>query len=267
MALSMIECANAVLFNGLGRYDEALAPAQRACAQDDLSLYALALVELIEAAVRSNRPRARRHGARAPQRTNTSKRHRLGPRARGPLARVADRRPFRRTPLRGGGRAAGPRPPRPSPGPSPARVRRMAASREPTPGRARATSSRPRHVQPHRGRGVCGASPSRALGHRRDRAQTHRRHARRAHSPGGSDRTSRPRRPLQPRDRRTTVHQPPNGAVPPAQGLRRSSTSPRATSSAAFLPAASARRSRPRPFLLANTARSGRSASEPARRD
>ena len=53
MALSMIECANAVLFNGLGRYDEALAAAQRACAQDELSLYALALVELIEAAVRS----------------------------------------------------------------------------------------------------------------------------------------------------------------------------------------------------------------------
>jgi DNA-binding CsgD family transcriptional regulator len=55
MALSMIECASATLFNGLGRYEEALAPAQRACAQDDLSLYALALVELIEAAVRSNR--------------------------------------------------------------------------------------------------------------------------------------------------------------------------------------------------------------------
>jgi DNA-binding CsgD family transcriptional regulator len=56
MTLSMIECANAVLLNGLGRYEEALAPAQRACAQDDLSLYALSLVELIEAAVRSNRP-------------------------------------------------------------------------------------------------------------------------------------------------------------------------------------------------------------------
>jgi DNA-binding CsgD family transcriptional regulator len=57
MALSMIECANAVLFNGLGRYDQALAPAQRACAQDELSLYGLALVELIEAAVRSKNPR------------------------------------------------------------------------------------------------------------------------------------------------------------------------------------------------------------------
>jgi DNA-binding CsgD family transcriptional regulator len=57
MALSMAECASAVLCNGLGRYDEALAPAQRACAQDELPLYDLALVELIEAAVRSNRPR------------------------------------------------------------------------------------------------------------------------------------------------------------------------------------------------------------------
>jgi hypothetical protein len=32
-------CANALLFNGLGGYAEALAPAQRARAQDDLSLY------------------------------------------------------------------------------------------------------------------------------------------------------------------------------------------------------------------------------------
>jgi DNA-binding CsgD family transcriptional regulator len=56
MALSMIECANGVLCNGLGRYQEALAAAERACAQDELSLYGLALVELIEAAVRSNRP-------------------------------------------------------------------------------------------------------------------------------------------------------------------------------------------------------------------
>jgi DNA-binding CsgD family transcriptional regulator len=55
MALSMIECANAVCLNGLCRYDEALAAAQRACDQDELSLYTLALVELVEAAVRSER--------------------------------------------------------------------------------------------------------------------------------------------------------------------------------------------------------------------
>jgi DNA-binding CsgD family transcriptional regulator len=54
MALSMIECANAILLIGLGRYDEALAPAQRACAHDELSLFGLALVELVEAAARSD---------------------------------------------------------------------------------------------------------------------------------------------------------------------------------------------------------------------
>jgi DNA-binding CsgD family transcriptional regulator len=56
MALSMVECANALLLNGLGRYEEALAAGQQACAQDELSLYALALIELVEAAVRSRRP-------------------------------------------------------------------------------------------------------------------------------------------------------------------------------------------------------------------
>jgi len=56
MALSMIECANALLLNGLGRYEEALVAARRACAVDDLSLYALALVELIEAAMRAGNP-------------------------------------------------------------------------------------------------------------------------------------------------------------------------------------------------------------------
>jgi DNA-binding CsgD family transcriptional regulator len=56
MALSMVECANALLLNGLGRYEEALAAGQQACAQDELSLFALALIELVEAAVRSRRP-------------------------------------------------------------------------------------------------------------------------------------------------------------------------------------------------------------------
>jgi DNA-binding CsgD family transcriptional regulator len=56
MALSMIDCAHAVLLNGLGHYEQALAAAQRASAQSELSLFALALVELVEAAVRSAHP-------------------------------------------------------------------------------------------------------------------------------------------------------------------------------------------------------------------
>jgi DNA-binding CsgD family transcriptional regulator len=57
LALSMIDCARAVLFNGLARYEEATAAAEVAAAHDGLGLYALALPELIEAAVRSGRDR------------------------------------------------------------------------------------------------------------------------------------------------------------------------------------------------------------------
>ena len=52
--LALAECFTAVLYNGLGRYPEALAAAQRACEFDDLGLYGWALIELIEAAARSD---------------------------------------------------------------------------------------------------------------------------------------------------------------------------------------------------------------------
>jgi DNA-binding CsgD family transcriptional regulator len=51
----MIGSARAVLFNGLARYDEALAAAVDACAHDGLGLYALGLLELVEAGVRAGR--------------------------------------------------------------------------------------------------------------------------------------------------------------------------------------------------------------------
>jgi DNA-binding CsgD family transcriptional regulator len=44
---------NAVLHNGLGRYDAALIAARQACEYDDLGIYGFALVELVEAASRS----------------------------------------------------------------------------------------------------------------------------------------------------------------------------------------------------------------------
>jgi DNA-binding CsgD family transcriptional regulator/tetratricopeptide (TPR) repeat protein len=52
-ALGFAYYGTAVLYNGLGRYKEALVAAQRACAHDDLGLFGLALVELVEAATRS----------------------------------------------------------------------------------------------------------------------------------------------------------------------------------------------------------------------
>jgi DNA-binding CsgD family transcriptional regulator len=53
MALGVSEWATALLYNGHGRPDEALAAAQRGCEHDDVGLFAWALVELIEAAVHS----------------------------------------------------------------------------------------------------------------------------------------------------------------------------------------------------------------------
>jgi DNA-binding CsgD family transcriptional regulator len=44
----------AVLYNGLGRYEAALASAQSACEYDDLGLFGFSLVELVEAAARSS---------------------------------------------------------------------------------------------------------------------------------------------------------------------------------------------------------------------
>jgi DNA-binding CsgD family transcriptional regulator len=53
MGLGVVEWATALLYNGRGRYAEALAAAQRGCEHDDVGLFAWALVELIEAGARS----------------------------------------------------------------------------------------------------------------------------------------------------------------------------------------------------------------------
>ncbi|MHB9849180.1 AAA family ATPase [Streptomyces krungchingensis] len=55
-SLGLAEYATAVLYNGLGRYDAALAAATRACQYDDLAFFGWALAELVEAAVRNGQP-------------------------------------------------------------------------------------------------------------------------------------------------------------------------------------------------------------------
>ncbi|WP_448639397.1 AAA family ATPase [Geodermatophilus sp. URMC 63] len=52
-AITMVDLATAVLQNGLGRYDAALAAARGACRHDEIALAGWGLVELVEAAVRS----------------------------------------------------------------------------------------------------------------------------------------------------------------------------------------------------------------------
>src|SRR5215216_2763217 len=54
-AICMAEYARAVLYNGLGRYDEALAAAQRACEYKDFGMVNWPLTELVEAAARGGR--------------------------------------------------------------------------------------------------------------------------------------------------------------------------------------------------------------------
>ena len=55
-AIALAEYATAVLYNGLGRYQTALAGAQQVCEYDDLGLFGWALIELVEAAARSREP-------------------------------------------------------------------------------------------------------------------------------------------------------------------------------------------------------------------
>jgi DNA-binding CsgD family transcriptional regulator len=58
MGLGVLEWTSALLYNGLGRYAEALAAARRACEHDDVVIFAWALAELIEAGVRSGETEA-----------------------------------------------------------------------------------------------------------------------------------------------------------------------------------------------------------------
>ena len=53
MGLGVLDWAIALLYNGAGRYADALVAARRGCEQDDVGLFAWNLVELIEAGVRS----------------------------------------------------------------------------------------------------------------------------------------------------------------------------------------------------------------------
>jgi DNA-binding CsgD family transcriptional regulator len=53
VGLTMLDWATALLYNGLGRYAEALAAARRGCEHDDAGLFTWTLVELIEAGVRT----------------------------------------------------------------------------------------------------------------------------------------------------------------------------------------------------------------------
>jgi DNA-binding CsgD family transcriptional regulator len=57
-AIGLGDYYRALLYNGLGRYQDALASARRACEYEDLGVFSFALVELVEAAARNDAPEA-----------------------------------------------------------------------------------------------------------------------------------------------------------------------------------------------------------------
>jgi DNA-binding CsgD family transcriptional regulator/tetratricopeptide (TPR) repeat protein len=72
-AIALAHYVTALLYDGLGRYEDALAASKRACAYEDLGLFGWALVELVEAGVRSdNREVASDALLRLEERTNAA---------------------------------------------------------------------------------------------------------------------------------------------------------------------------------------------------
>ena len=180
-----------------------------------------ALPELIEAAARSGSHRARR-----PPRSSGSseidarQRHRLGAGHRGALARAAERRRRRRALYREAierlGRTRVARRARPR---APA-LRRVAAPRAPARRRPRAAAHRPRACSAAMGTEAFAERARRELLATGETVRKRtRRDARRAHRAGGADRAARPRRAVEPGDRRPAVHQPAHRRVAPAQGV------------------------------------------------
>ena len=220
MPTSMLDATSAALFNALGRYDEALEAAERGCDADELSLYAGGLVELVEAAVHGGRPEIAPRRVRAAASAHAGERHRLGARARGPLAGAADRRAGRR------GRSTRRRSPA-WPAPTwrrtwPARSWSTASGCAANSAGARPANSSARRTTPSC-RLEAEAWAERA---RRELAATGetvrkrtRRDARRADVAGVADRAPGGRRAHQSGDRGAAVHQPQDRRVPPGQDL------------------------------------------------
>ena len=197
--VALLHWSRAVLFNGLGRYDEALGAAEVAAAYpSDLQVSSWAIGELVEAAARCGRPEAAPDALERLAEMARTCRHRLGPGRRGPRSRAGrgSRRRGRPATVRDRAARAHAVPGRARPR-TPA-LRRMAAARGPPPRRPRAPAHGARHAPLDRPRGVRRARADGAGGDRREGPQAHGRDARRSHPAGAPDRPARARRPVQP---------------------------------------------------------------------
>ena len=220
LAVQWSQWVAAILYNGLGRYEAALAGAQAAEQSAELHVSTWALPELIEAATRTGQPRLAADALGLAGRAGQYRPDRLGPGNLRAFPGAAQRRRGRRELLSRGDWPAGPHrlPARARPR-APA-LRGMAAPRAPADRRAGPVAHRARHVRRDRHAGVRRTGAARAAGHRRDRPQAHRLPARPAQPPGSPDRPPGPVGPVQPGDRRPAVPVPAHRRVPHGQGLR-----------------------------------------------
>jgi tetratricopeptide (TPR) repeat protein len=192
-AVQYAHWARSVLFNGLGRYEEALAAAEQA--SDDtreLFVAAWALSERIEAAARTGEHRTGSQRAQATRGTDARHRHRLSARAPGALASITERGRDCGKLLPRGDRPDAPHPPSSRARPRAPALRGMAVPREPPCRRTHPAQHRPRHVHRDRHGGIRRARPARAARHRPRSPQTHRRDALPAHPAGATDCSASP---------------------------------------------------------------------------
>jgi len=191
VAVQWSQWAAAILCNGLGRYEEALAQAQQAAEQTaELYTSMWALPELIEAASWTGQTRL----------------------AADALGRLAEATSVGQTDWGQGIYA---------------RSRALLSDGEDTEhwyreaaARLSRTGFRPELARAHLLYGEwLRREGRRAAGHRRDRPQAHRRRARPAHPARDADRAAGPGRHVEPGDRRPAVPQPTHRRVPPGQGL------------------------------------------------
>ena len=170
--VTLAEYAAALLFNALGRYDFALAAAQRSCEQHAARSYPKALVEIAEAAARSDAPAVAADALERLRAATGPAGHGLGPRHRAAHARAAQRRPRSRRAVPRRDRAARPHPRGTRARARPPAVRRVATPRPATRGRPLAPARRPRGVRGDGRPSIRGSGRARAARDGRDRAQT-----------------------------------------------------------------------------------------------
>ena len=164
--LGLAGYVTAVLYNGLGRYEEAFAAAREACEHEDLGFYGWCLIELIEAAVHTGEQATAAAAIRQLEERAGASGNRLGPGCFGECASPAGRRSTRRGSLHRSHRTLGAHQHRRASGSRSSALWGVAAPAEPAPRCASTPHRSPCDVHPDGCTRLRGAGPPRTDCHR-----------------------------------------------------------------------------------------------------